>query len=161
YRALGPSGVRSRLDVAAGHLTPFVGRDIELGTLLDRWERVTEGDGQNVLLVGEPGVGKSRLAYELRGRLASERHTGLACRAPPYTRGTPFFPAVELVSQGLAFAPDDSTAEKIARLERGVQFVGEPAAEAVPIVARLLGVPVPESYPDPELGPDVERQRTL
>src|SRR5262249_32778159 len=59
YRVVQPSGVRSRLDVAAGRLTPFVGRELELGTLLDRWERAAEGEGQNVLGVGEAGGGQT------------------------------------------------------------------------------------------------------
>ena len=102
-RVVRPSGMRSRLDVAADRLTPFVGREMELGTLLERWERVTEGHGQNVLVVGEAGVGKSRLAWELRARLAAEPHTWLECRATPYTEATPLFPVIELLEQGLAF----------------------------------------------------------
>src|SRR5262245_40878877 len=92
YRVVRPSGVRSRLDVAAGRLTRFVGRDAELGTLVDRWERAVDGEGQNVLVVGEAGVGKSRLAYQLRERLAAIPHTWLECGASPYTEGTPFHP---------------------------------------------------------------------
>src|SRR5262249_36792076 len=61
YRPLRPSGVRSRLDIAAGRLTRFVGRDVELGALLGHWKRVADGHCERVLLVGEAGVGKSRL----------------------------------------------------------------------------------------------------
>ncbi len=161
YRVVRPSGVRSRLDVAAGHLTRFVGREAEVGALLGRWEQVTEGNGQNVLVVGEAGVGKSRLAWELRQRLASESHTWLECRATPYTQGTPFLPVIELVEQGLAFAPDDTSADKIAKLERGLSFLREPLADTLPVVARLLGLPVPAEYPNTDLVPDMERQRTL
>ena len=60
YRVVQPSGVRSRLDVAAARLTRFVGRDIELATLVDRWERAQDGEGQTVVVLGEAGVGKSR-----------------------------------------------------------------------------------------------------
>jgi len=60
YRVVRPSGVRSRLDIAAGRFTPFIGREVELAILAERWERVQNGDGQNVLIVGEVGVGKSR-----------------------------------------------------------------------------------------------------
>nr|UXE44048.1 hypothetical protein Hi04_10k_c1000_00002 [uncultured bacterium] len=88
HRVVQPSGVRSRLDVAAGHLTRLIGRDIELATLVDRWERAADGEGQNVLVVGEAGAGKSRLAYELRERLATIPHTWLECGASPYTEGT-------------------------------------------------------------------------
>lgn len=115
YRVVQPSGVRSRLDVAAGRLTRFVGRDIEQATLVERWERAADGEGQNVLVVGEAGVGKSRLVYQLRERLATTPHTWLECGASPYTEGTPFHPVIALVAQGLAFTPTDTTAEKMER----------------------------------------------
>ena len=119
YRVVQPSGVRSRLDVAAGRLTRFVGREVELATLVERWERAADGEGQNVLVLGEAGVGKSRLAYQLRERLATIPHTWLECGATPYTEGTPFHPVIALVAQGLAFTPADTVAEKIEKIERG------------------------------------------
>jgi class 3 adenylate cyclase/tetratricopeptide (TPR) repeat protein len=161
YRVLRPSGVRSRLDVAAGRLTPFVGRDLELGTLVDRWERVGEGEGQNVLIVGEAGVGKSRLVYELRERLAAVPHTWLECRATPYTEGTPFHPVIDLVQQGLAFTPEDTAADKVAKLERAVTLARLDLREAVPLVADFLGLAPPEGYPPRALHPDVQRRKTM
>src|SRR5262249_12731470 len=66
FRALAESEAGSRIEVAGpSGLTPLVGRDRELGLLLDRWEQVKEGNGQAVLLSGEPGIGKSRLLYEV------------------------------------------------------------------------------------------------
>ena len=94
YRVVQPSGVRSRLDVAAGRLTRFVGRDIELATLIDRWERAQDGEGQNVLVLGEAGVGKSRLVCQRHEHLAAVPHTWLECGATPYTEGTPFHPII-------------------------------------------------------------------
>src|SRR5207247_7221795 len=88
YHVVQPSGVRSRLDVAGGRLTPFVGRDAELGTLLASWERTQEGEGQTVLVSGEAGVGKSRLVYQLRQHLIAVPHTWLECRGTPYTEAT-------------------------------------------------------------------------
>ena len=112
YRVVQPSGVRSRLAVAAGRLTRFVGREVELATLVDRWERAQDGEGQTVVVLGEAGVGKSRLVYQLHERLAAVPHTWLECGATPYTQGTPFHPVIALVSQRLAFedTPDDSQA---------------------------------------------------
>src|SRR5262249_43263935 len=161
YRVVEPSGVRSRLDVAAGRLTPFVGRDLELATLVDRWQRAAEGEGQNVLVVGEAGVGKSRLVYQLRERLAAFPHTWLECRATPYTEGTPFHPVIDLVQQGLAFAPEDAAAEKIEKLERAVTLVRLDLPEAVPLVADFLGLASPEGYPPLALNPDVQRRKTM
>src|SRR4029077_10111243 len=132
-------GVRGRLAVAQ-RLTSFVGRDLELGTLVDRWERAAEGEGQNVLVVGEAGVGKSRLVYQLRERLAAVPHTWLECSATPYTEGTPFRPLIELVRRGLPWTPEDPAAERLEKLERSLTLARLDLSEAVPLVAKFLGL---------------------
>ena len=156
YRVVQPSGVRSRLDVAAGHLTRFVGREVELATLVDRWERAADGEGQNVLIVGEAGVGKSRLAYQLRERLATTPHTWLECGTSPYTEGTPFHPVMALVAQGLAFTDADTAAEKVEKIERGLRGLASP--ENVAVLADFLGLPPPTSF---TMNPDVQRRKTM
>jgi predicted ATPase/class 3 adenylate cyclase len=161
HRAVRPTGVRSRLDLAAGRLTPLVGRELELATLVDRFERAADGEGQNVLVLGEAGVGKSRLAYQLRERLASIPHTWLESRATPYTERTPFFPVIELLAQGLAFAEGDAAADKITKLERGLAAVGFALAEALPLLADLLGLPAPEGYARLSLSPEARRRNSM
>src|SRR5439155_898130 len=156
YRVVQPSGVRSRLDVAAGHLTRFVGRDVELATLVDRWERAADGEGQNVLIVGEAGVGKSRLAYELRERLATTPHIWLECGASPYTEGTPFHPVIALVAQGLAFTTTDTPEGKVEKIERGLRELATP--EHVALLADFLGLPPPTPL---AMNPDVQRRKTM
>jgi class 3 adenylate cyclase/tetratricopeptide (TPR) repeat protein len=156
YRAVQPSGVRSRLAVAAGRLTRFVGREVELATLVDRWERAADGDGQHVLLVGEAGVGKSRLAYQLRERLATIPHTWLECGTSPYTEGTPFHPVMALVTQGLAFTATDTAAEKVEKITRGLRDLA--SAENVALLADFLGLPPPTPL---ALNPDVQRRKTM
>jgi len=81
YRVVQPSGVRSRLAVAAGRLTRFVGREVELATLVERWARAQDGAGQVVLITGEAGVGKSRLVYQFHQHLGAVPHTWLECGA--------------------------------------------------------------------------------
>src|SRR5207247_5941939 len=83
YRVVQPSRVRSLLDVAAGCLTRFVGREVERATLVDRWVRAQDGEGPNVIALGEAGVGKSRLVYQLHEHLAAVPHTWLECGAKP------------------------------------------------------------------------------
>ena len=156
YRVVQPSGVRSRLDVAAGRLTRFVGRDIELATLVDRWERAQDGEGQNVVVLGEAGVGKSRLVYQLHEHLAAVPHTWLECGATPYTEGSPFHPVIALVSQGLAFAPQDTAAEKLAKLEIGLRALA--SAETVALLADFLGLPPPAPL---QMSPELQRRKTI
>jgi tetratricopeptide (TPR) repeat protein len=156
YRVLQPSGVRSRLDVAGGRLTRFVGREVELATLVERWERARDGEGQNVLVLGEAGVGKSRLAYQLRERLASVPHTWLECGASAYTEGTPFHPLVSLVSQALAFDLQHTPEQKLARIEVGLGKLS--TAENVALVADFLGLPPPTPI---AFSADLQRRKTI
>ncbi len=156
YRVVQPSGVRSRLAVAAGRLTRFVGREVELATLVERWGRARAGQGQNVVVLGEAGVGKSRLVYQLRERLAAVPHTWLECGATPYTAGTPFHPVIALVAQGLAFAPEDTAAEKVEKVERGLG--GLATAQTVALLADLVGLPQPKRL---QLSPELQRRKTI
>ncbi len=156
YRVVQPSGVRSRLDIAAGRFTPFIGRKAELATLVDRWERARDGEGQNVLIVGEAGVGKSRLLYQLREHLAAVPHTWLECGATPYTEGTPFHPVIGLVSKGLALIPDDTAVEKLRKLESGLGALA--SKENMALTAEFLELPA--SMPL-TMRPDVKRQKTI
>ena len=76
YRVVRPSGVRGRLEAAAARgLTPFVGREDELRLLQSRWQRALDGGGQVALIIGEAGIGKSRLVQRLREQIASTPHT--------------------------------------------------------------------------------------
>ena len=97
YRVLGASGVRNRLEVAATHgLTPLVGREREVELLRDCWTRVTEGLGQVVVLVGEAGIGKSRLVQGLKAEFADVAHLWLECQGSPYNQHTALYPLAEL-----------------------------------------------------------------
>ena len=156
YRIVQASGVRSRLDVAAGHLTRFVGREIELATLVDRWERAADGEGQNVVVLGEAGVGKSRLVYQLHQHLAAMPHTWLECGATPYTDGTPYHPVIALLSQGLGFAPEDTATVKLRKLEVGLRALA--SAEALALLADFLGLPPPTRL---QLSPELQRRKTI
>jgi class 3 adenylate cyclase/tetratricopeptide (TPR) repeat protein len=160
YRVLQPSGVRSRFD-EAGRLTPLVGREGEVGLLLDCWERAEEGEGQAVLVSGEAGVGKSRLLYVARERRVGAQHTWLECRCSPYSRNSAFQPMIELLQQGLGFTESDSEEEKLRRLEVGLELTGLSAPEMVPLLASLLSLPLSDRYGPLALSPELERRRTI
>src|SRR6266849_29970 len=78
---------------------------------------IGDAGGKTVVVLGEAGVGKSRLVYQLHEHLAAVPHTWLECGATPYTEGTPFHPVIALVAQGLGFAPEDTAAEQLGELE--------------------------------------------
>jgi tetratricopeptide (TPR) repeat protein len=161
YAVLQASAARSRLDVDPSRLTPLAGREQELALLLQRWERVQEGEGQAVLVSGEAGVGKSRLLRAFRERLIAEPHTWLECRGTAYAQNSVFHPVIELLQQGLGFAAGDGPETRLERLERGIERAGLPGADVVPLVAPLLCLPTAERHPSPAFGPDLLRRKTI
>jgi len=160
HRVLQPSGVSSRLERAPA-LTPFVGREQELGLLLDRFEQAQEGQGQAVLIAGEAGIGKSRLVHRLRERLREAPHSWLECRSSPHTQNSALYPVIELAEHVLRFSGEDSAEAKLERLERGLALGGLEPGEAVPLFASLLSLRLPERYPPLEISPQLQRQKTL
>ena len=160
HRVLQPSAVSSRLDRAPA-LTPFVGREQELGLLLDRFEQAQEQRGQAVLIAGEAGIGKSRLVHQLRERLGQTPHRWLECRTSPYTRNSALSPVIEFVEQAVGFSDEHSAEEKLGQLERGLAHVGLEPAETVPLFASLLSLRLPERYAPLEISPQLQRQKTL
>jgi len=161
YAVLQATGVRSRLDVDPTTLTPLVGRDRELGLLIERWEQAQERDGQVVLIVGEAGVGKSRLLQAFRERLAATPHTWLECRCTPYSQGSAFHPLIELVEQGLGFKLEDDRETKLRRLEGGIERAKLAVPDVVPLIAELLSLPCPEPYLPLRQSPELQRKQTM
>jgi tetratricopeptide (TPR) repeat protein len=164
YRVLQPSGVRGRLAAAAAaarSLTPFVGRTRELATLREAWERAREGEGQVVLIVGEAGIGKSRLAQEFHAAIAGQPHTWLETGGAPYFSDTSFYAVTQMLQQFFAWRPEDSDEVRATMLARALDVAGQDPRTALPLLAPLLGVPVPAGYPPLLAAPEVARKRLL
>ena len=161
YQVLQATGVRSRLDRDPSMLTPLVGRDQELAFLIDRWEHAQEGQGEGVLIAGEPGLGKSRLIEAFRGKLTGTAHTWLECRCTPYTQGSALQPSIDLLEQGLGLKPGDDPEAKLVRIERGIARAGLDVPEVVPLIAALLSVPTGDRYPPIKMSPELQRQKTM
>ena len=163
YRVLRPSGVQSRLEVAAARgLTPLVGRVSEVEILRERWARVKAGMGQVVVLAGEAGIGKSRLVQVLKDHVASEAHMCLECRGSPYYQHTALYPITEFLQRWLQWQPGAAPAADLARLEALLTQAQLALDETVPLLADLVALPLPaERYPFRPLPPEPQRQRTL
>src|SRR3990172_62383 len=113
YRVLHESGVQSRFEVAVTKgLTPLVGREQEVELLLERWERVKEGEGQVVFLIGEAGIGKSRLVQVLKEHVAGESHTRIESLCSPYYQNSSLYPVIDHLQRLLEFRREDSPQEK-------------------------------------------------
>src|SRR5207249_11550457 len=118
YHVLGESGATSRLDVAQTRgLTPLVGREQEVGLLLERWEQVKAGHGHVVLLTGDAGIGKSRLVQMLKDHVAHEPHMRWECRSSEYYQNTALFPLTDLFQRILRFEAHETPEEKLGKLE--------------------------------------------
>jgi class 3 adenylate cyclase/predicted ATPase len=163
YRVRGESGAQSRLDVASARgLTPLVGREQEVGLLLERWNQVTEGHGQVILLSGEAGIGKSRLVQVLKEHVANEPHTRWECRSSPYYQNTALYPITDLFQRALHWQPEDTPDEKLATLEQQLRQYRLPVVETVPLFAPFLALTLPEDrYPPLTLSPQRQRQKTF
>jgi class 3 adenylate cyclase/predicted ATPase len=124
------------------HLTPLIGRDEEIAMLMRRWERVRRGDGQLVLIVGEPGLGKSRLIEELHSRLRDTPHTWSEWSCSQLLQNTPLHPIAEWGRQRFGGA-DVPVEQRLADLENTLALVKLNPAEHVPLLAPMLDIPLP------------------
>src|SRR5216683_1200525 len=163
YRVIQPSGARGRLEAAAAMrgLTPFVGREDEMRLLLNRWERVLDGEGQVALIIGEAGIGKSRLVQRFHEQIKGTPHTWVEAAAAPFFQNTPFYSIAEMLKQGLAWRGDESAEEQLALLERSLEPAGLNPAEAIPLIAPLLNLQLLGKYPPSSLSPEQQRRRLL
>jgi class 3 adenylate cyclase len=163
YQVLGESGATSRLDVAQPRgLTPLVGREQEVGLLLERWEHVKAGHGHVVLLTGEAGIGKSRLVHMLKEHVANEPHTCWECRSLSYFENTALFPLTDLFQRLWQFQAEDTSDEKLGKLEQALRQYRPPLEESIQLFAPVLSLPLPEDhYPPLNLSPQRQRQKTL
>ncbi|WP_245309482.1 adenylate/guanylate cyclase domain-containing protein [Bradyrhizobium retamae] len=160
YQVLRSSAVESRFEAfhSAG-LTPLVGREEELELLLRRWQRVTSGEGQVVLLSAEPGVGKSRLVAALHEKLQAERYSRLRCFCSPHHQGSALYPVIRQLERAAGFTRDDPPAVRLDKIE-ALLTASATAAEYMPLLAELLSLPS-DRYCPVSLSPPAKKERTL
>jgi class 3 adenylate cyclase/predicted ATPase len=142
-------------------LSPLIGRDEELSLLLSRWRQAADGDGQVVLLSGEPGIGKSRLVRELGERLQGEPHLRLLYQCSPHHTTSPLHPVIEQLERAAGFERHDSQSDKLEKLEALLAHGTQKLNRTVPLVAALLSIPANDRYPLPELTPQRQKELTL
>ena len=159
--ALRPSSVESRFEALhASGVTELVGREEELELLLRRWSKAKTGDGQVVLLSGEPGIGKSRLTAALLERLAGEQHTRLRYFCSPQHTDSAFYPIIGQMERAAGFAHDDKPQAKLDKLDHVLAQTSTSAQDAA-LFAEMLSLPNDGRYPALALTPQQRRQRTM
>jgi class 3 adenylate cyclase/predicted ATPase len=161
WSALRPSSVESRFDALhAGGLTELVGREEELELLLRRWSKAKSGEGQVVLLSGEPGIGKSRLTAALLDRLAAEPYTRLRYFCSPQHSDSALYPIISQMERAAGFAHDDTVKAKLDKLD-ALLAQSSTSHQDAGLFAEMLSLPNDGRYPTLELVPQQRRQKTL
>lgn len=163
FRVLGPGRAASRFEALhLRELAPIVGRDAELVLLLERWRRAKAGEGQVVLLSGEPGIGKSRIVLALREALAKEPVAELNHFCSPYHMNSALFPVIGQLERAAGFAREDGPEEKLSKLETFLNLCADRLDEdARALMAALLSLPVESRHAALDLTPERQKQLTL
>jgi predicted ATPase len=161
WKALRPASVESRFEAFhSTGLTELVGREEELELLLRRWSKAKGGQGQVVLLSGEPGIGKSRLTAALMERLAGEPHTRLRYFCSPQHTDSALYPIISQMERAAGFAHDDTAEGKLDKLDALLAHSFTPRQDAA-LIAEMLSLANDGRYPTLELAAQQRRQKTL
>jgi hypothetical protein len=161
WAALRPSSVESRFDALhTSGVTELVGREEELELLVRRWSRAKTGEGQVVLLSGEPGIGKSRLTAALLEHVAPEPHTRLRYFCSPQRTDSAFFPIISQMERAAGFAQGDTVQAKLDKLD-ALMAQSQTPPQDIALFAEMLSLPNDGRYPALELTPQQRRQKTL
>ncbi len=168
FRVEGVCQARSQIEAAGrAGLTPLTGRDHEISLLMDRWEKAQEGMGQVVLIVGEPGLGKSRLVHTLKEHVLGLMVEGevdspvIEWRCAPHFRNTGLYPAIDFYERALALDREEPPQARFDRLVDRLEQYDLARPETVPLWASLLSLPTPARFPPLALSPARQREETF
>src|SRR5262252_221597 len=120
WQVVAVSAAESRFEALRATTTPLVGRDEEIALLLRRWEQAKRGEGCVVLISGEPGIGKSRIAQTLVERLSNEPHTRLRSFGSPHHQDSALYPTITRLERAARFRREDTAERRLAKLEQAL-----------------------------------------
>jgi DNA-binding SARP family transcriptional activator/predicted ATPase len=162
WRVLRARSGQGRFEATRGStpLTRLVGREEELELLLRRWERARTGNGQVVILAGEPGIGKSRLIKALRDALVDEPLLYFGYYCSPHHQQSAFYPVVQQLRRAAGYEHDDPPEIQLNRLESLLRLSTDVQPEDIVLAADLLSIPTGGRYPSLELAPQLQKEKT-
>ena len=162
FQVVGEHPTGSRFEARrTGRPLPMVGRDQELALVLERWRQAVDGEGQAVLLVGEAGIGKSRLIQAALEAVAGGEHAALRYQCSPHHTGTALWPVARQLGLVIGFEPADGDVAKLDKLDAALRQGGVEVGETAPLFAALLGIESDGRYTAPDLTAQQQRFRTL
>lgn len=161
WQALRRSGVESRFEARQGKkFRRPIGREKELALLMQRWQQAQQGEGQVVIITGEPGIGKSHVAVALQMLAEAAPHTRLRYFCSPHHANSVLYPVIRQIERASGFARDDSPAGKLSRLKAlFADATGD--EETLFLLADLLSVPLDPGWPRAELSAQQRKEKTL
>ena len=160
YELVGATGIQRRLQAAAAGAHPLVGRDTELAALVQALEQAGAGHGQVVAVVGEAGVGKSRLVYECLHSHHTQGWRVLESASVSYGKATPYFPVIDLLKRYAHVEAHDDPRTVRAKVTGQILTLDETLQDTLPALLALLDA-LPADSPFMQLDPPQRRQRTL
>ena len=126
-----------------------------------RWEQAKGGEGSVVLISGEPGIGKSRIAETMLERLSGEPHTRLRYFCSPHHQDSALYPSITQLERAAGFRREDTAEQRLDKLEAVLAQATNDLSEAVPLLADLLSIPTGDRYPPLNLTPQKRKEKTL
>jgi predicted ATPase len=141
YQVVRQSTAESRFEALRASTTPLVGRDEEIELPLRRWAQAKADEGQVVLVSGEPGIGKSRIAQTVVERIGAEPHTRLRYFCSPHHQDSPLYPSIVQLERAAGFRREDTPEQRLDKLEAVLAQGTNDLSQAVALLANLLSIP--------------------
>jgi class 3 adenylate cyclase len=161
WQVLGASAVESRFEAMRTATTPLVGREEEIDLLIRRWEQAKRSDGQVVLISGEPGIGKSRVAQAVVERIGAEPHTRMRYFCSPHHQDSALYPSITQLERAAGFRREDTNEQRLTKLEAVLAQGTNDLREVVPLLADLLSIPIGDRYAPLNLTPQKRKEKTF
>jgi TOMM system kinase/cyclase fusion protein len=162
FRAIRPEPTSTRFDRGPSRqLTPLVGREGEVATLRGLWNRAKRGEGQLAMLVGEAGIGKSRMVALLKEQISTDPHIRIGCQSWLHFKNSALHPIIDGMMRLIGARAETPAPDKLQKLETFLSGLALPSFEYVPLLASFLSIPLTTGYSAPALSPDLLKNKVL
>ena len=161
WQVMGESAIASRFEALRLGRTKLIGREEELDLLRRRWNQIKDGEGRVVLIYGEPGIGKSRLAVALQESIEDEPYKHLHFYCSPHRTQTALYPAINQLERAAGLSPADNDAAKFRKLETLLSLSSQDLSGDSELFAELLSISLPGRARNLSISPQRRKELTL